>query len=76
VVVILEEDVAAAGLGVAAWLGVVAAAAAAVAAALDCCADAWFAASVDDFCRFQSPKRVHAFFHRHWVHHWSRFSMP
>lgn len=27
--------------------------------------DAWPAASVDDFCRFQSPKRVQAFFHLH-----------
>lgn len=29
-----------------------------------------------DFGRFQSPKRLHAFFHLHCVHHKSFFSIP
>uniref|UniRef100_A0A1A9WS55 Uncharacterized protein n=1 Tax=Glossina brevipalpis TaxID=37001 RepID=A0A1A9WS55_9MUSC len=30
----------------------------------------------DDLGLFQSPKRVQAFFHLHWVHHISRRSIP
>lgn len=36
----------------------------------------FFSSVSDHLAGNQSPNRVQAFFHLHWVHHWSRWSMP